>query len=94
MQIERSGKVIGQPVLVMTPGASAIMTAANGDYSIRTSTGTDGGVKSSSISVSTELYLSRNGRWELFAKPNLFAEVGRDVDMTYDDAKFGQVVLK
>uniref|UniRef100_UPI001953F642 hypothetical protein n=3 Tax=Pseudomonadota TaxID=1224 RepID=UPI001953F642 len=67
----------------MTPGASAIMTSTNGGYSLRTSAGTDGGIKTSSINVTTELYFSNNGRWELVATPNIFATIGRSADMTY-----------
>ncbi|MBQ1496943.1 MAG: hypothetical protein IIZ38_01375 [Sphingomonas sp.] len=93
LQIERGGKIIGKPNLIMTPGASAIMTATNGEYSLRTSTGTDGGIKTSSINVATELYFSSNGRWELVAVPNIFATIGRSVDMHYNLPKYGNVVL-
>lgn len=93
LQIERDGKIIGKPNLIMTPGASAIMTANNGDYSLRTSIGTDGGIRTSSINVTTELYFSSNGRWELVAKPSIFATIGQSVDMTYSLPKYGNVVL-
>ena len=93
LQIERDGRIIGKPNLIMTPGASAIMTSTNGGYSLRTSAGTDGGIKTSSINVTTELYFSNNGRWELVATPNIFATIGRSADMTYKIPKYGNIVL-
>lgn len=93
LTIERDGKVIGTPVFITEPGATAIMTNGTAGYSFKTDVGSNGGLATSSITLSTDLYLAANDKWELFGNPTIFAPVGRDSEISITSRTLGTVKM-
>ncbi|MBB5709878.1 hypothetical protein [Sphingomonas xinjiangensis] len=92
MQIERDGKVIGAPTLVMARGVPAVVTV-DGVYSLKTVISPDGGA-SSTVALSSELYFPQAGTWALVATPSVSMAAGGWADMTLDLPKHGKIALK